>query len=380
MRIHGSLATPASTRVNTESTAMRPWQDTGHAAAKLAAHVLADCLAVSLIVGFWLYLMAGLILPEQLWMILVQVWLYTIPIATAAHVIIPSMHPLVAERQPVVQWTVLVGMLITISVAGSVIGSVLVHVLNLEPEMPFRVILSRSVQVAVFLVLLVGIVHALVILLQDRLHATAMELRTQEVEYERALKLASEARLAALESRIHPHFLFNTLNTVSSLIPTAPARAERLLEQVSALLRFSLEAPQKGLVPLQQEMKIVTDYLGIEQARFGQRLRFTLDIDDHVRETQVPPFAVQTLVENCVKHAVDTSRKGAEIKIRAVLEGGSASIEVADNGPGFSSTDLPAGHGLDNLRSRLTVLFGDPEPLRMTCRDGWTAVGFRVPA
>ena len=184
------------------------------------------------------------------------------------------------------------------------------------------------------------------------------------------------SRLAALEARIHPHFLFNTLNTVSSLIPTAPARAERLVEQISALLRFALEAPQKGLVPLHQEMKIVTDYLAIEQARFGQRLRFSLDVDDRLRETRVSPLSVQTLVENCVNYAVDASRKGAEIQIRVVSDGDRARIEVADTGQGFSFADLPAGHGLDDLRGRLMVLFGDPDALRVSHRDGWTTVTF----
>lgn len=339
-----------------------------------------DCLAVSLIVWFAFYLMTGRAMGEQLRPILVQVWLYAIPIATAAHAILPVLHPFVVRRRPIVQWCVLLVALAVIGIAGSVIGSVLVQVADLEPGMTFGAILSRSARFAVFLVLLVGIVHALVIFLQDRLRATTHELRTQEAEYERAQKLATEARLAALEARIHPHFLFNTLNTVSSLIPTAPARAERLVEQLSALLRFALEAPQKGLVLLEQELKVATDYLTIEQARFGPRLQFSLAVDDRLRATRVPPLSVQTLVENCVKHAVDASRKGTEIRVRAVPDGDRVRIEVTDTGPGFSSTDLRADHGLDNLRSRLAVLFGDPDSLRVTRRDGRTTVSFCVPA
>ena len=368
-----------NTVVSTESAAIRMRREAG-GAAKLAAHVLADCVAVSLIVWFAFYLMTGQPLAQQLGLVLVQVWLYAIPIATAAHAILPALHPFVFRRRPIVQWCVLLVALAVIGGAGSIVGSVLVQVLDLEPGMTFGAILSRSVRFAVFLVLLVGIVHALVIFLQDRLHATTRELRTQEAEYERAQKLATEARLAALEARIHPHFLFNTLNTVSSLIPTAPARAERLVEQLSALLRFALEAPQKGLVPLEQEMKIATDYLGIEQARFGERLRFSLDVDDRLSNTRVPPLSVQTLVENSVKYAVDASRKGAEIRIRAISTGDRVNIEVADSGPGFAFADLPPGRGIDNLRSRLTVLFGDPDSVRVMRRDGWTTVSFCVPA
>src|SRR5690606_27987404 len=115
-----------------------------------------------------------------------------------------------------------------------------------------------------------------------------------------------------------------------------------------------------GLVPLQQEMRIVTDYLEIEQARFGARLRFSLDIDARLGEVPVPPLSVQTLVENCVKFAAAPSRKGAQIEIRAVSEGERVRIEVTDDGPGFAAAEIPAGHGLDNLCSRLGVLFGDP--------------------
>ena len=111
-------ATPGSTPVNTESISMRPWEDAGHAA-KLAVHVLADCLAVSLIVWFAFYLLTGQMLTEQLRLILVQVWLYAIPIATAAHVILPPIHPFVAGRRPIVQWSVLIVTLAVIGVAGS---------------------------------------------------------------------------------------------------------------------------------------------------------------------------------------------------------------------------------------------------------------------
>src|SRR5690606_26223241 len=116
------------------------------------------------------------------------------------------------------------------------------------------------------------------ILLKHRVRATETQLRAQESEYEQALKLASEARLAALEARIHPHFLFNALNTVSSLIPTAPADAEGLIQRLSALLRFSLDAHEQRLVALHREIKIARDYLEIEQARFGPRLRFAIEM------------------------------------------------------------------------------------------------------
>ena len=109
--------------------------------------------------------------------------------------------------------------------------------------------------------------------LRHRLQDATLELRTRQVEQERANKLLVEARLSSLESRIHPHFLFNTLNSIASLIPSDPKRAEDTVGKLASLLRFSISANQSSLVPLAQELKIVRDYLEIESTRFGQRLQ-----------------------------------------------------------------------------------------------------------
>ncbi len=345
---------------------------------KLALQVLADGVVVTLLVAFSLGVSPGRTPFAELGQTLAEVWIYVFLIATPAHWVLPNLYPLIANRGPAVKWMVLVAVLMAISAAGSIVGGVIVFVLHLEPGVPLSALLVYGVRLSIFLALLVGVVHAMVILLQARLHATETRLNAQEIQYEQALKLASEARLAALEARIHPHFLFNALNTVSSLIPTAPAHAEGLLQRLSALLRFSLDAHQQRLVALHREIKIARDYLEIEQARFGPRLRFAIDVNGDLADKQVPPLAVQTLVENSVKHAVGPARDGAEIRVRALADGDGVRIEVADSGPGFSAADLPAGHGLDTLCKRLTVLFGDEEPLRIVHRDGWTTVAFRV--
>jgi LytS/YehU family sensor histidine kinase len=193
-----------------------------------------------------------------------------------------------------------------------------------------------------------------------------------ELERERALKLASEARLASLESRIHPHFLFNTLNSISSLIHSDPVKADEQLQRLCALLRFSLDSSETPLVPLGQELKIVRDYLDIEKTRFGDRLRFTIDVADGLLDFAVPPLAVQTLVENSVKYVIAPSRSGGEVIVRAALRDGRLVVTVADGGPGVAEGLVVPGHGLDNLRARLQVLFGDravlafdPEAVRL---------------
>jgi two-component system, LytTR family, sensor histidine kinase AlgZ len=198
--------------------------------------------------------------------------------------------------------------------------------------------------------------------LSERLNETTLQLRTKELERERALKLVTEAQLASLESRIHPHFLFNTLNSISSLIPEDPARAELLVQQMAALLRFSLDANQSGLVPLASELKIVADYLEIERARFGDRLRYQIDVPADLNAS-VPPLALQTLVENSVKYAIAPQRAGGEIRITGAHSNGVFQVQVSDPGPAFQLESAPAGHGLDNLQGRLSTLFGDKAAL-----------------
>ncbi len=148
-----------------------------------------------------------------------------------------------------------------------------------------------------------------------KLQAATLELRTRQVEQERAYKLLAEAQLSSLESRIHPHFLFNTLNSIAALIPSDPQLAEDTVGKLASLLRFSLNANQSGLVPLSQELKIVRDYLEIEKTRFGPRLSYEIAVPETLEDVKVPPLALQSLVENSVKHVVSQRSQGATIQM-----------------------------------------------------------------
>jgi sensor histidine kinase YesM len=214
---------------------------------------------------------------------------------------------------------------------------------------------------------------------RKQLQITETQLKTKELERERALKLATEARLASLQSRIHPHFLFNTINSVSALIHDDPQRAERMLNQMADLLRFSLDSAQRGVVPLERELHIVEDYLEIEKARFGDRLRYEIQAPRTVYDAAVPPLALQTLVENSVKYAVNARRNGAAINIRARAAEGKLVLEVHDDGPGFASQQIPSGHGLNNLQERLTALFGGEADLKIVSSEAGATVTIELP-
>ena len=193
---------------------------------------------------------------------------------------------------------------------------------------------------------------------KTRLARTEEELRRKETAEAEARALATEAQLASLESRIHPHFLFNTLNSIAALIRENPALAEKMVERLSALLRYSLDSKARSLVTLAQELKITADYLEIEKARFGDRLRYRIESDGRFSEAKLPPLALQTLVENSIKHVAAKRSIETEIFISVSEEKDEfLKIEVRDNGAGFSAAASRDGHGLDNLQKRLETIF-----------------------
>lgn len=183
------------------------------------------------------------------------------------------------------------------------------------------------------------------------------KLRQKELDEEKAKTLATEAQLASLESRIHPHFLFNTLNSIAALIREEPILAEKMVEKLSALLRYSLDSNARGLVSLEQELEITEKYLEIEKVRYENRLIYKIDCEPQFSGTKIPPLSLQTLVENSIKHVVSKTSGQTEIVISVTRNDGSVEIKVCDNGTGFDEKSIKENHGLDNLRKRLQTIF-----------------------
>ncbi|MBI3493263.1 MAG: histidine kinase, partial [Acidobacteria bacterium] len=201
---------------------------------------------------------------------------------------------------------------------------------------------------------------------------------TKERDEAEARRLVTEAQLASLESRVQPHFLFNTLNSIAALVHDDPTGAERMTGQLASLLRSSLDH-QTPLVTLDEELRVVRDYLDIERVRFGERLRFDITVDAAAPAARVPRLAVQTLVENSVKYAVSPQRGGASVAVRAAAANGHLRLEVEDDGPGFDAATLPEGHGLALLRARLSLAYGDRASLAVDSRPGHTTIVVHIP-
>ncbi|MBX3652906.1 MAG: sensor histidine kinase [Ramlibacter sp.] len=186
------------------------------------------------------------------------------------------------------------------------------------------------------------------------------------------------ARLTELQARIRPHFLFNTLNSAIALVRQDPARAEALLEDLSDLFRHALMDPGDS-VTLAEETDLAQRYLAIEQVRFGERLRVEWALDPAASDARLPPLLLQPLVENAVKHGVEPSATGAQVRVSSQRRGSSVVVKVTNTVPGGQGQP---GHGLalDNVRDRLRLLHDVQSQFQAGLKDGVYQVRIEVPA
>lgn len=244
------------------------------------------------------------------------------------------------------------GVVHVVAVAG---GSVLVSLL-IRPlhnavcgkdlaALPFAVVSVIIASIIIFPALLVQ---------EQRNRAQRIE-RLAMAERQASLR----AQLEALQARTNPHFFFNSINTVASLITDDPVLAEKTLERLADLFRYALDSNKTRVVPLGREFEMVTDYLAIQQARFGSRLTTTISLDPSLASFEVPPLLLQPLVENAILHGL-ADRKSGRVDVSARREAGHVVIEVRDDGPGpGASTHHGTQTSMKDLAERLRLAFGE---------------------
>jgi two-component system, LytTR family, sensor kinase len=194
---------------------------------------------------------------------------------------------------------------------------------------------------------------------------------TQTLKAEAALLQArlAEAQLAVLRTQLNPHFLFNTLHAISSLVERDPRGVRRMIARLSELLRHTLEQSSEQEVPLDRELELLGRYLDIMEVRFQDRLNVTQRIDDDVRTALVPNLVLQPLVENALKHGVTAIDGPGHIEIAARRQGDTLVLSVRDNGPGPLSPKS-SGLGLRNTTARLSQLYGDRQRFSLRAAPG----------
>jgi signal transduction histidine kinase len=234
------------------------------------------------------------------------------------------------------------------------------------------------------LALAVGSVVHVYEALRWRLAESLREVEQVRLREARLREQAARAELAALQARINPHFFFNTLNTISSLVEEDPRRAGDIVTTLAELFRYTFRATESRPVRLEEELEFVRRYLTIEQARFGERLRVVSEVSAAALQVSVPGLLLQPLVENAVGHGVAPLRRGGTVRIAARVESDELVVEVSDDGRGLPPHGDPVrpGHGLDNVRQRLATLYGERGRLSLAPGVGGSGAvaTIRIPA
>ena len=233
------------------------------------------------------------------------------------------------------------------AIIGIVIGSLLdgLNPLGLISDHPGVLVISLSS----------ALVFGTVISYYFHSRSAIAEAALERADYEKRL---SESNLRMLQAQIEPHFLFNTLANVLSLIRDDPLKAERMLEDFIAYLRGSLNRTRSGDVSLAEELQLLRAYLDIQAIRMGQRLRYSIDIAPQLLAFRLPPLLIQPLVENAIKHGLEPKADGGTLSIQARQEDAMLVIDISDTGLGLTipPQGMP-GIGLDNIRDRLQALY-----------------------
>ena len=208
---------------------------------------------------------------------------------------------------------------------------------------------------------------------------------TEVAESESLKRQVIEARMAAMQAQVEPHFLFNTLASIEHLIETDPPRAGKMQRNLIALLRATMptmrEANAQGTRDLGRELAVIRPYLEILKVRMEERLQTELNVSDGLLSAEFPPMMLQSLVENAIKHGLEPKAEGGLLRVSAEIVHGKLAVTVADTGLGFGkAATVGTGIGLSNIRERLALLYGDKASLTVTETDGGgTSVTITVP-
>jgi anti-sigma regulatory factor (Ser/Thr protein kinase) len=237
-----------------------------------------------------------------------------------------------------------------------------------------------------------GILNALVIyfgvLAAGIARAYSVRYRARREHTNRLERQLAEARLDALRRQLDPHFLFNTLNVISSLVERDPRGVRRMIARLGGLLRFSIEGANAPEITLRQELTLLEQYLDIMQVRFQGRLETIVQADPQTLDALVPTLILQPLVENAIKHGIERQREGGRILVETLLEGDRLVLRVTDNGAGLrasadarnGSGPVSTGVGLRNTRARLAELYGTKQSFSLSpARDGGAVAEVSLP-
>ena len=267
-------------------------------------------------------------------------------------------HRFFDQAAPLLRAVLVAVALVVGTICGSYMGS---FISGLNPSALFE---KHSLIQLLFLGVMFGSIITYFFSSREQIAESQAQIQEEKIKRLTSEKKATEANLKLLQAQIEPHFLFNTLSNVLSLLDTNPERGKSMLVDFINYLRASLSKIRQEQATLGQEMEMIEAYLGIFKVRMGDRLKFKIDLPSHLESIVFPPMLVQPLVENAIKHGLEPKIDGGEILIRGLEKDGRLRLEVHDTGMGFKG-ERDSGMGLSNIRDRLSSLFGNNGYLRL---------------
>ena len=265
------------------------------------------------------------------------------------------------------------------STVGVVVGFAIVA-LAFDPKAIVWLLQPRSLAAMGLSSAVISTVIAAIFFARARQARAEADAAAQRERSERAEREATLANLRALQAQIEPHFLFNTLANVASLMDSDPTRAKKMIESFNRVLRASLAATRTETTTLGADAELIAAYLDVLQVRMGKRLEYRIDVPPELAGFALAPMLVQPVVENAIKHGLEPKVEGGAVAFSARREDGRVRIEVADTGVGFAASTR-GGLGLSNLRDRLRLLYGDDASLAIADNQpSGTRVSIAIPA
>ena len=212
----------------------------------------------------------------------------------------------------------------------------------------------------------------------EKFKRTAEKLAEKEINEQKLINLRTKAELEAIRAKVDPHFFFNTLNSIASLIPEDPEKAEEIVEKLSHLFRYTLDASNKDMVMLTDELNFIREYLDVEKVRMAARLEYEIEVDDDLKDVEIPGLLLQPLVENSIKHGISPLKSGGKISIHCHIIGDKCIISVRDSGKGFEQQGSSDGFGLRGVKERMNLIYGEDGLLEISRNNG-TEIRIEVP-
>ena len=261
-------------------------------------------------------------------------------------------HFLFKFVSPFMQWIVIIVALTMGSIVGALLGTV---VSGIGPSIFFQ---KYSLIQMIILGLLFGSIISYFFVSRETISATKTLVQEERIKRLTSEKKAVESNLKLLQAQIEPHFLFNTLSNILSLLETDLEKGKCMMEDLIHYLRTSLSKTREDTTTIGQEMEMIRAYMNIFKVRMGDRLRYKVDVPDSINDIPFPPMLIQPLVENSIKHGLEPKIEGGEVFIHGEKNEEILRLEVADTGVGFYEEGDP-GTGLSNIRERLQSIYGD---------------------